>query len=301
MMQESRGTILIVDDSADMLSILNEALTKAGYSVFVAMDGLQAISIADSITPDLILLDALMPHLDGFDTCVRLKQSDTLSNIPIIFMTGLSDSANIVKGLQLGGVDYVTKPVKIDEVIARVELHLMQSKQIKRSVNVLNEVGKNAFISDLSGKINMLSAGAKSLLNDADNSQILRDGEFANLVREWRDSQPRADLPVILKKLSSSLSLSIVSLLGDDEIICKFINSDVNVIQSSLKEAFGLTERESEVLVWLTQGKTNHEIADILFMSARTVNKHLEHIFKQMMVENRIAAVSKCFKVLNAS
>ena len=299
MMQESKGVILIVDDSADMLSILNEALTKEGYNVLVAMDGLQAISIAENMTPNIILLDAMMPNLDGFETCTRLKRHDSLSSIPIIFMTGLSDSANIVKGLQLGGVDYLTKPIKIDEVLARIDLHLTQSKQIKRSLDVLNEVGKNAFICDLSGSITMLSTGAKSLFNDLRNSQCLEKDELASLIQQWVASEPRPDLPIILKRLNSILSISIVSRLGDSELICKFINSDIGVIRSNLREIFELTVRESEVLVWLTQGKTNHEIADILAMSPRTVNKHLEHIFKKMMVENRISAVSKCFKALN--
>ena len=91
--------VLVVDDSADTLSMLSQVLDEAGLTVLIALDGEQGVNIAGKMTPDIILLDAIMPNMDGFETCRRLKQDPALSDIPVIFMTGLSETEDIVKGL----------------------------------------------------------------------------------------------------------------------------------------------------------------------------------------------------------
>ena len=130
----ARPTILIIDDQPAMLNLLIEAFEPAGFDVLVALQGEMALMLLNQVTPDVILLDAMMPGIDGFETCRRLKRRPGLALVPVIFMTGLSETEDIVQGLQAGGVDYVTKPVAPTEVIARVKVHLpMPSSPAARS------------------------------------------------------------------------------------------------------------------------------------------------------------------------
>lgn len=121
---ENRPTILIVDDMPANLSLLSDLLDDAGFEVWIAQSGEVALDRVNFATPDLILLDVMMPGIDGFETCRRLKANSQTSAIPIIFMTALSEVDDKVRGLNLGAVDYITKPFQQDEVLARVRLHL---------------------------------------------------------------------------------------------------------------------------------------------------------------------------------
>ncbi|MGI0488601.1 sensor histidine kinase [Pantanalinema rosaneae CENA516] len=116
--------ILLVDDNPNNLKVLSEAIQGHGWKALMATDGESAIEQAEYITPDLILLDVMMPGFDGFETCRRLKANPITQNIPIIFMTALSDTRDKVKGFDIGAVDYITKPFQQEEVVARLKLHL---------------------------------------------------------------------------------------------------------------------------------------------------------------------------------
>ncbi|MBD1840052.1 hybrid sensor histidine kinase/response regulator [Coleofasciculus sp. FACHB-64] len=116
--------IMIVDDNPNNTKVLFELLKEAGYRVLVAKSGESALERLQSVSPDLILLDVMMPGIDGFETCRRLKASPATQEIPVIFMTALSDTLDKVKGLTLGAVDYITKPFQQEEVLARVKIHL---------------------------------------------------------------------------------------------------------------------------------------------------------------------------------
>jgi len=118
------ATILIVDDETTNLATLSEYLEAAGFEVLAAQDGASGLSIVERARPDLILLDVLMPGLDGFETCRRLKATDRIQDIPVIFMTALTETADKVTGFEVGGVDYVTKPFQVEELLARVKTHL---------------------------------------------------------------------------------------------------------------------------------------------------------------------------------
>src|SRR5882724_5523311 len=132
---EPRSIVLVVDDSPNTLRMLTDAIEGAGMTVLVALDGEQALSLIERITPDVILMDAVMPGLDGFEICRRLKRHSALSHVPIIFMTGLSETEDIIKGLDAGGVDYVTKPIVPDELLARIRVHLANAR-LARSAHV---------------------------------------------------------------------------------------------------------------------------------------------------------------------
>ncbi|WP_297846016.1 response regulator [Pseudomonas sp.] len=206
-----KGVILIVDDTPENLALLSDALEDAGYLVLVALDGSSALNRIQRRRPDLILLDALMPGLDGFETCRQIKSQPDTANIPVLFMTALTDSEHVVKGFEAGAIDYVTKPIECNEVLARVASHL-------RTARILQ-------------------------------------------------SARQPSLPVN----------------------AGFDNKPAN---EKLARRFKLTEREIEVLRWVSCGKTNKDIADILQLSPRTVNKHLEHIYIKLGVETRTAATS---------
>jgi two-component system, sensor histidine kinase and response regulator len=123
-----KATILVVDDSLVNLAALNEILEQQGFSVLLANSGQRALSVAQENHPDLILLDVVMPGWDGYETCRQIKAENKLSNIPILFISGLGDTQNKIKAFQSGGVDYVSKPFQNDELFARVTTHIELSK-----------------------------------------------------------------------------------------------------------------------------------------------------------------------------
>ncbi|HBQ99148.1 MULTISPECIES: response regulator [unclassified Roseofilum] len=126
------SSILVVDDNPTNLKVLFDVLQDCNYKVTIAKNGENALSKAQRSQPDLILLDVLMPGIDGFETCRRLKANEQTRSIPVIFMTALSETVNKVKGLKLGAVDYITKPFDHDEVLARIQVHLdLKAAQLK--------------------------------------------------------------------------------------------------------------------------------------------------------------------------
>ena len=122
---EASATVLVVDDNPTNLSLLFDLLSHEGFKVLVAPDGEGAIAQLDYVKPDLLLLDVMMPGIDGFETCRRLKANDLTQDIPIIFMTALSAISDKVKGFDVGAVDYITKPIDREELLARLKTHLM--------------------------------------------------------------------------------------------------------------------------------------------------------------------------------
>jgi len=166
--------ILIVDDTPANIDILDLFLEKEGYKISIAQSGESALDLAYRILPDLILLDVMMPGIDGFETCRRLKSSDKTKEIPVIFITARNEPADIVKGFSVGGVDYITKPFSQEEVCARVHLHLklktlMAALETKnQKLAELNEL-KNKFLGmashDLRNPISTIQGFSKILLD----------------------------------------------------------------------------------------------------------------------------------------
>ena len=137
--------ILIVDDTPANLKVLSETLTKAGYEVRAVTNGKTALTALKTMPPDLILLDVMMPGLDGYQVCQELKADTKIAEIPVIFLSALDEAVDKVKAFEIGGVDYITKPFQVEEVLARVKNHLaLQSA--KTEINQLNKklAGLNA-------------------------------------------------------------------------------------------------------------------------------------------------------------
>ncbi len=135
---KTNQTILVVDDNLTNMRVLSSMLDKLGYAVLVARDGIKAIETAQYSMPDMILLDVMMPGIDGFETCRRLKKIPSTRDIPIIFLTALASTENKVRGFQVGAVDYITKPLQHEEVTARVKTH-MQLQMLSRNMQQQND------------------------------------------------------------------------------------------------------------------------------------------------------------------
>src|SRR5512140_3897288 len=162
---KKRDVALIVDDSPETLRLLTDALDGAGMTVMVALDGASAMRIVDQITPDIVLMDAVMPGMDGFETCRRLKRDAGLSNVPVIFMTGLAETEHIVRGLEAGGVDYVTKPIVIEEMLARIRVHLANARLTQSARAALDVSGRFLLAVNLQGTIMWATPQAQTLLS----------------------------------------------------------------------------------------------------------------------------------------
>jgi signal transduction histidine kinase len=143
------GFILIIDDTPNNLAVMSETLTDAGFDIATALDGERALEQVKYSEPDLILLDIMMPGIDGFETCRRLKANPKTCNIPVIFMTALADADSKVKGFELGAVDYITKPFQEQEVLARVKVHLHLRNLSRRLEQQLRQSEKMSALGNL--------------------------------------------------------------------------------------------------------------------------------------------------------
>lgn len=294
--------VLIVDDVPDNLSVLHDALDESGYTVLVATSGQAALQRAAKALPDVILLDAMMPGLDGFEVARRLKASPQTAHIPIIFMTGLTETEYLVAALESGGVDYVTKPIKPKEVLARIGVHLQGAREKRQARSALDAFGYASITVRLSdGKLMWQTPLARELLLRYYDTEAPHTPEpvLAWLRRHAAQSgaltePPRLSIALGPKRLTFRLHQQIGDSEGgtgegDDWLIIMQEVSDESVIEA-MALSFKLTPREAEVLYWVVKGKINRDIGDILGSSPMTVKKHLEHVFAKMGVETRTAA-----------
>ena len=287
----SNCTVLVVDDAPDSLSLISDTLEQAGVSTLVALDGKQALSIANSITPDLILMDAIMPNMDGFETCQQIKKLPQLSSVPVMFMTGLSDTESIVKGLSVGGVDYLTKPVNPSELLARMNVHLSNAVLAQSAYQALDKLGQLVIMVNRNGDVGWATPDSHALL------ARINWGAYKPTIENWLAENPITNSHIILNDGDEPLEIIFIEEREPDQLLLR-INVKSELGPEALKSGLGITKRESEVLYWLANGKSNKEIAEILTMSVRTVNKHLEQMFPKLGVENRTAAAGIAIRIL---
>lgn len=291
MTMDTRDIVLVVDDSPDSLGMINTALDDAGYTVLVALNGLQALSIVERIQPTIILLDAMMPVMDGFECCPRLRAMMPLT--PIIFMTGLADTEHVVNAFDVGGSDYITKPIKPQELLARIKVHCQQVRHIADARDALDLARQYVFAVDNVGEL---------LWTTPDTENLLREyrclgAEFSQQLKQWLPTAEEGrDFHCAMNGVS--LTIRYFKRVHDNEHLLRFVQQDVVFSAIELERSLPLTPRESEVLLWVAHGKSNKEIGDILAMSPRTVNKHLEQIYPKIQADNRTAATSIAIKTL---
>ena len=294
---KKRDVALVVDDSPETLRLLTDALDGAGMTVMVAMDGAAAMRIVDQITPDIILLDAVMPGMDGFETCKRLKRDAGLSNVPVIFMTGLAETEHIVRGLEAGGVDYVTKPIVIEEMLARIRVHLANARLTQSARAALDVSGRFLLAVNGQGRIMWSTPQAQKLLSDNLTAATEDELVLPDAMLQWLEQAQKAKTGPKTPAMASfpnndQLRLQYMGKLGPNEFLLRLAKESGTNLPAEFSSELGLTTREGEVLSWLSKGKTNRDIAQILGLSPRTVDKHLEQIYAKLGVENRTAAAA---------
>ncbi|MCA1472629.1 response regulator [Bradyrhizobium sp. IC3195] len=291
---KKRDVALVVDDSPETLRLLTDALDSAGMTVMVALDGAAAMRIIDQITPDIILLDAVMPGIDGFETCRRLKRDAGLANVPVIFMTGLAETEHIVRGLEAGGVDYVAKPIVIEEMLARIRVHLGNARLTQSARAALDVSGRFLFAVNRQGSVLWATPQAQKLLSDHHGAQA-DDFVLPPTLLQWLEQakaksgskSQAASLPD-----NPQLRFYYMGETAPNEFLLRLSKEAGTALPPEFTSELGLTTREGEVLAWLSKGKTNRDIAQILGLSPRTVDKHLEQIYAKLGVENRTAAAA---------
>jgi DNA-binding response OmpR family regulator len=295
-----KDTVLVVDDTPETLGLLTDTLDHAGFTVLIATDGDSALDLVDQITPDLVLMDALMPGMDGFETCRRLKNVKLLSHMPIIFMTGLSETEHVVQGLAAGGVDYVTKPIVVDELLARIRVHLTNARIAHGTRVALDATGRFLLATDAAGRLLWCTPKAKQLLSElfpATDGATLPPAVIEQLKQsrlEGSKSTGRCAVEVGGRRLQ----FSYLSSTGPDELLFRLTEVSADADERLLQQTLSLTSREAEVLLWISRGKSNREIGEILGISPRTVNKHLEQVFVKLGVENRASAAARAVGAL---
>jgi DNA-binding response OmpR family regulator/DNA-binding CsgD family transcriptional regulator len=304
-----RTIVLIVDDTPDNLALLSDTLQAAGHAVLVALNGEAALKCLSRVTPDVVLMDAMMPGMDGFETCRQLKLDSCHAHLPVIFMTALAESENVVKGFHVGGIDYVTKPVKPTEVCARIAAHVQRSRAQQYADAVLGLETRAAVITTANGMIRWQNPQATRQLARYDDrgatcdmcaSEADEPAQLPRLLREWLVSWSKqgGDVPAIHEINANGVrrTARLTRSAARGEWVMILEEFDDAAQRTSLAAQFGLTSREAEVLLWLSRGKTNRDISDILDMAPRTVNKHLEHLFRKLHVETRSAAAALAIK-----
>jgi len=293
---------MIIDDTPENLALLSDILREAGYRVLVATGGDTALEQIRYLAPDIILLDVIMPGLNGYETCQRLKANAATAHIPVLFMTAMGELDDLLKGFGEGAVDYIVKPIRPPEVLARVEAQLHLARQVQRAEEALNHGAFAAMAINPHGIITWLPEAALRWLREGiqviDGAEPITVGNKVPIqLLEWVLSG---------RTQASQIEATPFEILrGGDHYVAKWMpcsNSNENLLLlekhrgewnlDSLKNSLGLTPREAEILMWISRGKTNKEVGLIINSSPRTINKHLEHVFEKLDVATRAAAVS---------
>ncbi|MCB8877730.1 response regulator [Acidisoma silvae] len=296
----SRNTVVIVDDSVESLNFLTDVLESAGLTVLVALSGESAMLLVDKVVPDLILMDAMMPGMDGFETCRRLKASASFVDLPIIFMTGLSETEHIIRGFQACGVDYVTKPVVPNELLARIERHLATAQTARNARTAIDLTGRFLIAVDANANVVWSTPQANRLVMNCLGASDSALQDLPSGLSGWLSKPLESSASAITVQMGSrSVQATYIGRVSENEIILRLSLDDQQADKEKLQKKFRLTVREADVLLWISAGKTNKDIGEILGLSPRTVNKYLDQIFEKMSVENRAAAAAHAVRVLS--
>jgi DNA-binding response OmpR family regulator/DNA-binding CsgD family transcriptional regulator len=293
-------TLLVVDDVPANLSVLIDAASAAGYRVLLAESGERALKLAEKTKPDLVLLDVMMPGLDGYATCRRLKADLALRDVPVIFLSALDDATDKIAGLAAGGLDYVAKPLDPAEVLARVQVHL----ELRRLQAELQEEVRRRQEAERSLRQSLDRAVLVATLD----GQVLFSTQRASQLIETHFGHGHATtLPPRLlaghgtqeiATTAGRLRMRRFAEIGEAEC-ATWLLEEIGVSAAARLEKLGLTPREAEVLFWLAEGKSNPEIALILANTAGTVKKQVQSILDKLGLENRMVAARRAREILD--
>ena len=288
--ETSRSIILVVEDSPESLGMLHKTLEHSGYTVLLAPNAERALEIVTHIRPDGILMDALLPGMDGFEATRRIKQLPNARSIPVLFMTGLDDTGHIVKGLEAGGVDYIIKPLNAIEMLARLKVHMDNARDADTAKAALEISGQSLVSISHSGQVVWATPSIKYRYVPGESMLNSQSLSWLNRVSSQTTPLLQTEPCVDTDSHGNAVQLFYLGQSGYQQYLVRVKVSDETTTQKLIKNHFELTDREADVLLWLVNGKSNKDIAEILGISPRTVNKYLDHVYVKLGVENRTAA-----------
>lgn len=296
-----RDTVLVVDDEPDSLRFLTDTLEGAGITVLVAISGTAALDLLEHITPDLILMDAVMPGIDGFETTVRIKARPELAHVPVMFMTGLTESEHVIEGFEVGGVDYLRKPVNVHELLARVRVHLGHARAMQAGAAGLDATGRLMMATDTQGSLLWCTPLAEQAISRVSPGWNKEQGPLPDVLRGPLARLIGRNAPGATARIEQeegALELVVIARYRETEVLIRLNELNPKADVGKLQQRLALTDREAEVLLWISYGKSNGMISEVLTISPRTVQKHLERIYEKLGVETRAAAAAVAIKVL---
>ncbi len=298
-----KDMILVVDDNPDSLRFLVDTLDSENMTVLVARSGEATLELLGEVQPDLILMDAVMPGMSGIETTEAIKRDPRMAHIPVIFITGLGDPEHVVAALRTGGVDYVRKPIVIEELLARIRVHLANARGAYRSRLALGLAGRSLAALGEDGALIWCTPQAEALFLAVDPGWAPDSGTVPEALSDAIAGLLGGEAVPTAASIRASLrGMEIdLAMLDSDrpgEVLLRLNEVREDGKTATLQKQAGLTRREAEVLLWVSYGKTNKTISEILGISPRTVNKHLEQVFRKLGVETRAAATAIAVRLM---
>lgn len=296
-------TILVVDDNPESLRFLVDTLDAEGMTVLIARSGEATLELLGEVQPDLILMDAVMPGINGIDTTRAIKRDPATAHIPVIFLTGLNDPEHVVAALGTGGVDYVRKPIVVEELLARIRVHLANARGAYRSRLALGFAGRSLAALGEGGALVWSTPQADRLFLAIDPAWTPESGRLPDAISDAvaqltaGECAPAATIRASVRGMEIDLTLLESDRPGEVLVKLTEVREDGKI--AALQKQAGLTRREAEVLLWVSYGKTNKTVSEILGISPRTVNKHLEQVFRKLGVETRAAATAIAVRLMS--
>ncbi|WP_342628593.1 LuxR C-terminal-related transcriptional regulator [Nguyenibacter vanlangensis] len=298
--------ILVADTPSPSLRVLADALEHAGMTAMTEPNGNAMLDRLKALSPDLVVMEVALPGLGGFEVASRIRHDPTFSHIPLIFRTEQMDTQDILRGLAVGGVDYISKSRPVEEMVARIKTHLRMAIEARTLRLALDACHRPTIGVTEDGCLSWYTPAAASLLS----------GIFLS----W---QPNTPLPAALREVCTELAKrgafaghgtvelngTMGSTIEDGSLECLTTGAKADGTigvtlllrrpgeeERRLAARHSLTTREAQVLFWISRGKSNRDISEVLGISYRTVNKHLEQIFAKLGVENRASAAAIAVK-----
>src|SRR6201981_1752068 len=307
-------TLLIVDDLPANVDVVLGFLSGAGYRVLVSDSGKRALEQLTLALPDIILLDLMMPEMDGIETCKRIKENPEWNHIPVLMMTAADELSKKLAAFQAGAVDFVTKPVQPEEVQARVQTHLQirelparreqKNRELAEEIELRLDAEKQLetsleqalLVVNRQGQILFATGQARILLNTFFSRTA--DSYLPEYLRTWLNGPENQKPRLISHRKRGEIEIDHFALSKSGNLSLLRIEHRNGDNGPKALLALGVTAREAEVLYWMAEGKTNPEIAIIIDASLNTVKKHAINLFAKLGVETRTAAARLALGVL---
>lgn len=282
MSENNRSLILIVDDNTYNIQVLGNILRENDYRTAVAQNGFEALNFLEKKLPDLVLLDIMMPQMDGYEVCERIKKDPDKAEIPVIFISVHTDTAEKVKAFRAGAVDYITKPFQQEEILARIRVQLQLQETRKKLCRANEELEqrvqeRTAELSEANKKLEQTNTALSVLLEKKDeNRKKLEENLIFNVKQLIQ--------PSLEKLKDTGLSVSQKHYV---DFIEGQIEEVISPLNRNLSGKYSLTSTEMQMLELIKQGKMTKEIAEMLGLSTRTVDSHRHNIRKKLEIDNK--------------